>query len=205
MDRAFLELYGVKKALAGVTLSGKTDPQIYQEVLSAKGLDPDLVPFRQKYFHNLREELPRSDGYARVLPGVAELLDRLAARSDCLLGLLTGNWRTGAEVKLGYFGIHHFFRFGAFGDDGADRLELPAVARRRAARLLPAATGPGTAFYVVGDTPRDIACALGADCIAVAVATGEYDEAHLAGCHPHHLFSSLAETDRFFADLGIAG
>jgi len=55
------------------------------------------------YLRHLPACLERNNG--RVLPGVADLLVQLGARKDVLVGLLTGNVRAGARVKLGYFGL----------------------------------------------------------------------------------------------------
>ena len=45
----------------------------------------------------------------------------MAARSDVVLGLLTGNVVAGAQYKLESFGILHYFRIGAYGSDSEDR------------------------------------------------------------------------------------
>ena len=69
----------------------------------------------------------------RILPAVVELLEDLTGREDVTLGLLTGNWREGARVKLSKAGLEGYFELGAFGDDQPDRLGLPPVALERAA------------------------------------------------------------------------
>jgi len=68
----------------------------------------------------------------RLLPGVGELLDSLAARDDVALGLLTGNWEQGGRIKIGRYHLNRYFPFGSFGDDGMDRNELPPIALARA-------------------------------------------------------------------------
>ena len=50
------------------------------------------------------------------MPGVRTLLDRLAARADLRLALLTGNYQVGARAKLEYFDLWRYFAGGAFGD-----------------------------------------------------------------------------------------
>ena len=89
------------------------------------------------------------------------------------VGLLTGNIRLGAEIKLRHYGLWEYFRMGAFGDDEADRNRLAAVARQRGEGLL----GRGLRreeVLVVGDTPWDIACAKHVGARVLAVATGPY-------------------------------
>jgi phosphoglycolate phosphatase-like HAD superfamily hydrolase len=159
--------------------------------------------FRELYFQTLAGELPLFNGRGHLMPGVATLLRYLSQRPDCLMGLLTGNWRRSAMMKLQYFGIEDYFTFGAFGDDAADRLDLSGIARRRALLAAPAEVDEAAVFLVVGDTPRDIACAAPADCLSVAVATGEYSLAELAQYNPHYAFSSLADTALVCKTLGL--
>lgn len=204
MERAFEAVHGVRRALEGISLGGMTDPAIYNKVQSVKGFRPDMAAFRSTYLDFLREELPRFNGRGTVLPGVMPLMEVLSARPDCLLGLLTGNWEDGAALKLSFYRLRPFFHFGAFGDDAEDRRELPPHARARAIERFGKRMDDATRFYVVGDTPRDIDCALFSDCTAVAVATGEYSEDELAPHEPHHLFSSLEDTSTVLLELGLS-
>ena len=92
---------------------------------------------RQRY---LPEEVETSPGY-KVEPGVVELLDRLAD-DGVLLGLTTGNTEAAAHTKLARADLNHYFAFGGYGSDAADRTELharprssaPAPRRRAASR-----------------------------------------------------------------------
>ncbi|HEY1777775.1 MAG TPA: haloacid dehalogenase-like hydrolase [Solirubrobacteraceae bacterium] len=112
----------------------------------------------------------------RVAPGVAALLDALAAREDVQLSLVTGNYEPIARLKLERAGVGHHFEAGqgAFGSDSEDRLALPAIARERAGGH------PRTGTVVIGDTPRDIACARADGVRVLAVATGLYSADELA-------------------------
>src|SRR5260370_3120566 len=82
----------------------------------------NIAAFLDSYFHFLSLELPRRRG--KLLPGVLELLERLKTRKHLVLGLLTGNVSRGAQLKLGHYGVWHFFEFGAFADDHHDRNRL---------------------------------------------------------------------------------
>jgi hypothetical protein len=53
-----------------------------------------------------------------------------------LLGLLTGNIRLGAEIKLRRFGLWENFETGAFADDGEDRNHIAVAALERGRRVL---------------------------------------------------------------------
>jgi phosphoglycolate phosphatase-like HAD superfamily hydrolase len=116
-----------------------------------------------------------------VLPGVPELLGSLAARPDVTLGLLTGNYEAVARLKLARAGIGKRFPGGegAFGSDAEDRAALPRIARRRAGPV--GAPHPRELTFVIGDTPRDIACARADGVRCIAVASGPFSEDELTG------------------------
>ncbi|MGH2898277.1 MAG: HAD family hydrolase, partial [Solirubrobacteraceae bacterium] len=115
---------------------GKTDPQIVRELMRIEGhgddhIDAHMSPLFDRYVEYLRDELREGAKGVRVMPGVHDLIDALDARSDVLLGLLTGNLAEGARAKLASAGIDPArFRVGAYGSDHETRGELPAVAQR---------------------------------------------------------------------------
>src|SRR5262245_15427863 len=132
---ALEDVFGTAGDLDTYDFAGKTDPRIVLDLLTAAGLSREevlagLPRARELYLARLEGALDRSG--MRLLPGVAELLPRLAAREDVVLGLLTGNWEPGARTKLSRFGLNSYFAFGAFGCDGIERWELPPVALTRA-------------------------------------------------------------------------
>ena len=177
---------------------GKTDPQIVRDLMRASGhtdetIDERIAPLMERYLGGLERELA-SGRRARVFDGVRELLDRLEERGDVVLGLLTGNLRAGAAIKLQAAGIDiNRFRVCAFGSDHHARGELPGLAQRRAKEELGLEI-PGDHIFVIGDTPADIECGQAIGARAIAVATGRYTPEQLARHHPYALFSSLADT-----------
>jgi phosphoglycolate phosphatase-like HAD superfamily hydrolase len=117
---------------------------------------------------------------ARVAPGVPELLAALAARPDDFrLSLVTGNLEPIARLKLARAGLGEHFEpgQGGFGSDHSSRAELPAIARIRAH---PPGGWSRERTVVIGDTPRDIACARADGVRVVAVATGPFAVEQLA-------------------------
>jgi phosphoglycolate phosphatase-like HAD superfamily hydrolase len=197
---ALEEVYGTTGPIDEYSFAGRTDPQIARELLAADGLDPTRIEARmdalwEVYLRHFAREVAAAE--VRVLPGVPALVDRVeAAGNGVVLGLLTGNVREGARLKLERAGIgFRRFRVGAFGSDHADRPELPAVAVARAEAL----TGHlyrGKEIVIVGDTPFDIACGEHLGVRTIAVATGGHGEDELAACGPDHLFADLADTER---------
>ncbi len=177
---------------------GKTDPQIVREMLHASGIADAEIERQQDgllalYLAALETEL-RHRNAVRLFDGVPELLDALEARSDIVLGLLTGNLRRGAELKLAAAGIDMArFRVGAFGCDHPDRPALPAIAQQRARALL-GVDVPGDAMIVIGDTPADLECGRAIGARAIGVATGRYPVAELGRHQPAAVFENLVDT-----------
>jgi phosphoglycolate phosphatase len=181
MHEALREVHGIQptdRALDAIAPAGRTDPEIARAILLDAGVSAERIDDRADA---VREQCCRA--YARlcpddlsrfVLPGVPELLDSVAKRDDLLPALLTGNYEPVARLKLRRAGIGRYFKTGqgAFGSDAEDRVSLPAIARRRAGSLgHPHPTGE---TIVIGDTPRDIACAAADGVRCFAVATGPY-------------------------------
>jgi phosphoglycolate phosphatase len=205
MTRAFHDVFGVPDALEGIEMAGRTDTSILADALArcrAEAAESDVAAFRVRYLECLREEVPRPGPGKRVLPGIVPLLEALAARADSLVGLLTGNFADAAEVKLGHFDLWRHFRCGAFGEDAHDRNHLVPVALDRARACgLPATVAAGD-VVVVGDTPRDVACAHAHGARVIAVATGGYGVAELEAAGANVVFADLSDTSQVLAQLG---
>jgi phosphoglycolate phosphatase-like HAD superfamily hydrolase len=161
-----------------VEAAGRTDVEIARHIcllagLPAAAFDERLGELLDAVSARYAELVP-DDLSERVAPGVPELLDGLAQRGDDLLSLVTGNIEPVARMKLRAAGIGGWFPAGqgGFGSDDEDRTRLPAIARVRAG----SATQPHArdATVVIGDTPRDIACARADGVRCVAVAGGPY-------------------------------
>ncbi len=197
---ALERVYGGHGSLRGYSFGGKTDPRIVIDLIRATGRGDEeilskLPTMRSTYLDNLRRGLRREG--MRLLPGVRDLLRELSARDNVLVGLLTGNWRGGAQIKLGRFGLNRYFAFGAFGDDGVDRRDLVPVALERAAELAGRAFEPERTL-IVGDTVLDVDCALSAGARSMAVTTGFTDAEHLSAAGAHWVFQDLEQAARQF-------
>lgn len=205
MNRALLDVFGQTNGLDGIPVAGRTDWAILADAVRRFGhaLDGGLLDdLQHRYVAHLSAEIHHT-GHGRkgVMPGIPEILERLDRRDDVLIGLLTGNFEEGARVKLEYFDLWKYFRFGAFGGDAADRNALVpfAVERGRACGL----TDIGDSdVLVVGDTPHDITCAHAAGAIAVAVATGSSSVGELRAAGAEHVFEDLSDTEAFLRLLG---
>ncbi|HSH38393.1 MAG TPA: HAD family hydrolase [Chthoniobacterales bacterium] len=202
LKRVVTARYGIEDDLHDIEIAGRTDARIARSILEKYGVETtagNVSAFLDEYIALLGELLPQLNGC--VLPGVAEVLARMDGREDRVLGLLTGNLRRGAELKLRRYGLWDFFEFGAFADDHHDRNELGSFARTRACERHQFEFPP-SAIDVIGDTPHDIACgkAFGARTVAVATGSSTYEE--LAAHDPDFVFEDLSDVDAVVATLG---
>jgi len=178
---ALTRTFGTAGPIVNHDFSGKTDPLILRELLTAAGHAPHQIQaglsrFWDLYLAELEARIAADP--VTVLPGVRALLAALADRNDVQLGLVTGNVRGGAKVKLGSVGLWEHFPIGAFGCDHEVRDELPPVALQRA-RAHWGRPFRGEDTVVIGDTPRDVACGKAVGAATVAVTTGRFSAAAL--------------------------
>jgi phosphoglycolate phosphatase len=208
MARAFADVFQITDALEGVTLAGRTDRAITEDVLARRGVSAGVPPgrfddFCAAYVACLREEIVRETPAKRVLPGVRSLLGALAGRPDVELALLTGNLEEGARIKLDHFNLWTCFRWGAFGHSVVDRAELMPLALARARERGLGDVSPESVL-VIGDTPDDVSCARSGGARAVAVATGPYSRDALLESGADVVLDDLSDLDGFLRLLGPA-
>jgi phosphoglycolate phosphatase-like HAD superfamily hydrolase len=122
------------------------------------------------------------------------LLERLRGCEKSAVGLLTGNVRAGARVKLGHFDLYHHFAFGGFGDDHLCRND---VAREALAAVQRHLNGDFAAdrIWVIGDTPLDIRCARAIGARVAAIGTGFHALDELASEQPDLLLADLSDPE----------
>lgn len=196
VETALQDVTGHAIDAGGITFSGKTDPEIVRDLLAENGVadgDPEDLTARvlDRYAERLAATISKK--HVEALPGTQALLERLDARSDTVLALLTGNIERTAHLKLQAAGLDGFFAGGAFGSDDADRDQLVPVAARHAEEHTGHALS-GQEIVVIGDTPRDVACGKAHGARTVGVCTGRYDRADLSGAD--RVFDDLTDTNR---------
>lgn len=195
LDAAMVELYGIAEAFRGVEFAGRTDRLITEDGLRRGGVEPTpgaVSGMRCAYLRHLARELSSDGCAAEALPGVPELLSSLEERGAAI-GLLTGNWKEGAFLKLAACGLDGRFLFGGFADDGRERTDLVPRAVE-GARLLTGVTFAPTDTWVVGDTPHDVSCGRAWGFETLAVATGPYDAERLAASGASGVVPDLKDT-----------
>lgn len=197
MEAALKQVFDDRVDANGHNMSGKTDPQICYELLTALGYTVDQINERlaltfKVYLELLEKEIENANRFG-LHTGVVELLQELEMHPECHLGLLTGNIEDGARLKLKPFDLNSYFVFGAFGSDSADRMDLPLFAHKRAEEVF------GKEFAreeicIIGDAVNDVLCAKGYGVRSIITATGKTRKDTLASLSPDYLFDSLNDT-----------
>jgi phosphoglycolate phosphatase-like HAD superfamily hydrolase len=174
--------------------AGRTDVSLVREFFEFHHIPAAPENFRRffdRYVFWLDHILEKSQG--GICTGVQEFIGDLKALAEPpLLGLLTGNIRLGAEIKLRHFNLWEVFQTGAFADDHEERDQIAAIARDRASGLLQRRL-QGEEVLVIGDTPLDIRCARAIGAKVLAVATGGHPLSELKQHGPDWAVENLSE------------
>jgi phosphoglycolate phosphatase len=165
--------FGATDGFAQLKFAGRTDLSLVREFFNVHRIPTtpeNFARFFDRYVFWLDHILRESR--TELCPGVWGFIHQLQALPDPpLLGLLTGNIRLGAEIKLRHFQLWDVFETGAFANDHEDRDQIAAIARRRGGAILGRELR-GDEVLVIGDTPLDIRCARAIGAKVLAVATG---------------------------------
>jgi phosphoglycolate phosphatase-like HAD superfamily hydrolase len=203
-NTAIETLFGVPAGDHGVSLAGKTDPQIAREILTVLDLHDDLdgrlpgLLAETERIVAARRDVIRARG--EILPGVSALLERLR-RPDTVQTVLTGNTAANAAVKLDAFDLSRWLdlEVGAYGSDDADRNALVEVALTRVERSY--GRFDRSRVWVIGDTPLDAACARAGGVHCLLVASGFAARAALDAAGADHVVDDLTDTEAILSLL----
>jgi phosphoglycolate phosphatase-like HAD superfamily hydrolase len=180
-----------------IRFGGRTDTSLVRELFTYAGVDhthQNVQRFFDCYVFWL-DHLLRESAAGGPCPGVRSLLRQLQSLPQApLLGLLTGNIRLGAEIKLRHYDLWDPFALGGFGDDDEDRNAIASVAQQRGAQALGRPL-EGHEILVVGDTPHDIECGRAIGARTLAVATGGAATEELLAHQPDWLVTTLESAD----------
>lgn len=177
--KTFASGFNLHNGTEKMKFAGRTDVSLVREFFRLHGLaetDDHFRKFFEHYVFWLDHVVAQSAGAA--CRGAAEFIrDLQALPQPPKLGLLTGNIRLGAEIKLRRFGLWHHFELGGFADDHEDRNHIAAAALARARRVMGTHLKPEE-IVVIGDTPFDIQCGkfIGAKVLAVATGGAKLEE-----------------------------
>ena len=192
---AFAEVFGIPIDMAHINFAGATDLRVLEQLMQEQHIPRDTEKMNF-FFERLPDFLDQNMAMAppHVFPGVKEFLARVAPNWG--LGLVTGNIKACAYIKLKHAGIDsHFGPIGGFGDDHGDRNCMAALALERA--------GCPEQTFLIGDTPSDIEAARVNGMVSVAVCTGQFDRAALEAEGADLVVDSLEQADSLFKALDV--
>lgn len=194
--KVFESEFGARDHFERLKFAGRTDMSLVREFFGLHHIPAspeNFTRFFERYVFWLDHILKGS--HAEVCQGVRKFISELRRQpKPPLLGLLTGNIRLGAEIKLRHVHLWDDFETGAFADDHEERDQIAAIARQRGARILGRElTGPEV--LVIGDTPLDIRCGRAIGAKVLAVATGGATLEELQQHAPDWAAKSLSEVE----------
>ena len=195
----------IEVSIQDIEFDGKVDRQIVRELVRSSGISGDLDLARLQFILDSAAEAYRRSWEGRsgaddLLPGVRDVIERLATDQRFALGVLTGGVQGVVETKLKRLGLAEFFPIGSFGDEVERRMELLPLALDRAQRHYNTNFDAGF-VVVVGDTPNDVAAAHAGDVACLAVATGRFSVDELAAAGAERVLPDLSDTGKVIAEL----
>lgn len=192
--KVFATEFGATDGFERLKFAGRTDTSLVREFFgyhSIPATSENFQRFFQRYVFWLDQILRESQ--TEICAGVPEFICALQMLPQPpVLGLLTGNIRLGAEIKLRHAHLWERFVTGAFADDHEERDHIARIARERGSRIV-GHDLHGHEVLVIGDTPLDVRCgrAIGARVLAVATGGAKFDE--LRSCQPDWVVADLRQ------------
>ncbi len=170
INQAIEKHTGVPPDLQIKDVAGLTDRLIVKNALKKCGKNSDQAEVINNIINNYLEifaDTYNESNDAFIYKDALELVHKMK-KKGLDLGLLTGNVKLGAQIKLNRFDLMKHFSFGAYGDDGETRSDLPVAARNYAHEVL-GKTFEYEEIILVGDTPEDAIAAKVNGCKSIVV------------------------------------
>ncbi|KAI5794984.1 hypothetical protein EDC01DRAFT_721925 [Geopyxis carbonaria] len=201
-----------------VNLHGQTDVSLLRDILRFHGapegeLDALVARFLAVHPRYLEASLAAGHkstvcaGAGEMLAWLLEVRRHVAGELTVNVGLLTGNSRPNALLKLRAAGIDtdvFDLEISAFGDEHPTRLALLEHSVARLEARYGFAVSPAS-VTLVGDTPLDVECAKQGGCAVVAVATGNYSMQQLEALDPDLVVENLQDAKEYFGNYVFGG
>jgi phosphoglycolate phosphatase len=191
--KAFETEFRLNEATRDVSFCGRTDTGLARQCFIQNQVEPspeNMKRFFESYVFWLSYYLERLEG--GPCEGILSFLEQLRMLPHKpRIGLLTGNIRLGAEIKLRHYNLWDWFEVGAFADDHQDRNEIAKLAHKLGSEHLKTAL-KGEEILVIGDTPFDIACGKAIGAKVLAVGTGNFHPSELLKHEPDWAVPNLS-------------
>jgi phosphoglycolate phosphatase len=195
--RSFLDavetVCGRRPDPSGLDFGGRLDPEIGALLVQAAGGQAELLPVVLDHFEALiLERRDQLHPHVALLPGVLQLVTELA-ELGVTQTVVTGNLESVGRFKLDAAGLVPPLdvTLGGFGASAIDRAAVAQIAVERL-RATGWAGSPDTC-WIVGDTPRDLACARAIGVRCALVATGRHSVESLTALGADLVLASLTE------------
>lgn len=193
---ATLDVFGTSGVMETTDFQGRTDQMILHESLKPAGIPEETIQaniprLMERYYNHLEKYINESG--VEMMPGIPELLEVLTDSDNVIIGLLTGNFSGGAQIKLSSINLNHYFNMGVYGEDTAIRNEMPALAQKKIEEQYNKSI-PFQDMIIIGDTIFDIECARKSGACAIAVGTGWTSKSLLLSHAPDYFFDDLSNT-----------
>ncbi|MFC1668930.1 HAD family hydrolase [Spirochaetota bacterium] len=195
--KATIDTFGTVGIMEKVNFQGKTDPKILYESLTGNGITREIIDLninklKKNYFKYLRSEIKKSG--VTLMPGIKNILPTLSTDKNIMLGLLTGNFSESAKIKLSSHNLNKYFKVGIFGDDTAERNEMPFIAQKKICANFSIDIDFSN-MVIIGDTVHDIECAKKSGAISISVGTGWTEKSILLSHNPHYYFDDFSDIE----------
>ena len=195
LHAALTTVYGLEGRHGGPKHAGNTQPNILRMLLRSQGVRDNVIEARLAEASRVHAEttirLLAEDLRPAILPGVVPLLEALK-RDGHICAVVTGTVSATARTILERSRLMPYFCAYAFGDEGAERIDLLHLAISRAV-LQCGWSADSQRIVVIGDAPADIQAGQALGARVVAVATGFADVDLLAEYNPDVILESLTD------------
>jgi phosphoglycolate phosphatase-like HAD superfamily hydrolase len=190
----FATEFGLPDATKSVVFHGRTDVSLVRQIFRQNRIDEtsaNFARFFDGYPFWLDHYLHKLDG--GPCEGVLDFIRAVKGSNAApVLGLLTGNIRLGAELKLRRYKLWDYFELGAFADDHEDRNCIAGVAHQRGNEKFGCVL-TGDEILVIGDTSHDVDCGKAIGAKVLAVGTGGVKLEELRAHQPTYAVADLSQ------------
>lgn len=197
LNELFRRRTGVKRALGEIKVGTAMDSSIMRSLMEHFQIPSEEKEQMIAEFAEILKGILDENATKRVLPGIKEILNTLKERENVYMGILTSNFKIGADLKLDSVGLKDYFSFGGYGDTEGEKWHAARLAVETAEKN---AGGPFAkeSIYLIGDTCYDIRCARKLGIRSIAVATGWADQETLKAAGPDYFFVDLSDPKVFY-------
>ncbi|MGA1191269.1 MAG: HAD family hydrolase [Bdellovibrionota bacterium] len=200
-QRAFEDVFNTESSWSKLTLHGRTDPDIIDEICETINGRVQTIAedsyLKERFIFHFEQIIFAHEPFT-LMPGVELLLQSLHAQEDVLLGIETGNLQPTAEMKLMRGAIHSYFQSGGYASDARDRKDIVRIANERMKALLRSSESVTVTF--IGDSINDILAADANSARSIGVATGGVSlKTYHTHCKPTLFAEDLSETEKLIS------